>query len=438
MRSNRARPWRNAFKVKNRIRKHLLPLACGAIAAGILASTALAADSPGDDAIQLGDRPLYLIDGMDDGPLKTRLQQCRRGPFRRSDFSIAHRGAPLKFPEHTREAYEAGARMGAGIVECDVTFTKDGELVCRHDECDLATTTDIVATGLNKSCSVPYAGKGSGPRCCASDLSLAEFRTLKGKMESADPEADDAAGFLGGVPAWRAAPDGIRGTLLTLRESIALNEKLGVKHTPELKAGDAERIKRVFGSQDAYAQKMIDEFKQAGVDPSDVFPQSFNLEDIRYWIKNEPAFGSQAVYLDDVDPTANSPRLTLEELKQLRAEGVRILAPPIPSLLEVNESGKIVPSQYARDIRAAGLDIIAWTFERSDLRGGAATAGWYWAFDAQGRAVTKQGDMYLALDVLAREVGIRGMFSDWPATVTYYANCMGAELQQIAPTDEQP
>jgi len=28
------------------------------------------------------------------------------------------------------------------------------------------------------------------------------------------------------------------------------------------------------------------------------------------------------------------------------------------------------------------------------------------------------------LDVLARGVGIRGIFSDWPATVTYYANCM--------------
>ena len=97
-----------------------------------------------------------------------------------------------------------------------------------------------------------------------------------------------------------------------------------------------------------------------------------------------------------------------------------------------------MPSQYARDIRAAGLDIITWTFERSDLRSGAATAGWYWAFDPQGRAIKKDSDMYLALDVLAREAGIRGMFSDWPATVTYYANCMGAELQQIAPMDEQP
>lgn len=29
------------------------------------------------------------------------------------------------------------------------------------------------------------------------------------------------------------------------------------------------------------------------------------------------------------------------------------------------------------------------------------------------------------LDVLAKEVGIRGVFTDWAATVTYYANCKG-------------
>jgi glycerophosphoryl diester phosphodiesterase len=95
-------------------------------------------------AVQLGVRPYYLIEGMDDSRLKRRLQSCANGPFRKTDFSIAHRGAPLQFPEHTRESYEAGARQGAGIVECDVTFTKDGELVCRHAECDLHTTTNIV------------------------------------------------------------------------------------------------------------------------------------------------------------------------------------------------------------------------------------------------------------------------------------------------------
>ncbi len=63
--------------------------------------------------------------------------QCKDGPFRRTDFSVGHRGAALQFPEHTQEAYQAGARMGAGIVECDTTFTKHGDLVCRHAQNDL-------------------------------------------------------------------------------------------------------------------------------------------------------------------------------------------------------------------------------------------------------------------------------------------------------------
>jgi len=41
--------------------------------------------------------------------------------------------------------------------------------------------------------------------------------------------------------------------------------------------------------------------------------------------------------------------------------------------------------------------------------------------------INNSGDMYNVLHVLAQDVGILGIFSDWPATVTYYANCMGIE-----------
>jgi glycerophosphoryl diester phosphodiesterase len=387
----------------------------------------VAASGHARDGVQVGPRPFYLVKGMDEGALKSKLLQCQSGPFYRTDFSIAHRGAPLQFPEHTRESYEAGAKMGAGIVECDVTFTRDGRLVCRHDECDLHTTTNIVATQLNNACTVPYAGPGSAPRCCASDITLAEFRTLTGKMDASNPAAANAAGYLGGTASWRTDLYTGRGTLLTLRESIALNRRLGVKHTPELKSGNPERIAQVFGSQAGYAQAMIDEFRRAGVSPRDVWPQSFNLADVLYWIEHEPRFGRQAVYLDDVDPTANPaiPRLTSAELAAIRGQGVQIFAPPIPALLTVDPSGEIVPSRYAHDIRAAGLDIITWSFERSDLRRGAAFGGFYYGFDPQGLAMKKDSDMYKALDVLARDVGVLGIFSDWPATVTYYANCMG-------------
>lgn len=404
--------------------------ALGAMAMLAAATFAQASDDRGGSggaqaSIQLGPRPFYLIDGMDDGKLKDRLQQCRKGPFFKTDFSIGHRGAALQFPEHTRESYQAAALQGAGIVECDMTFTKDGELVCRHAECDLHTTTNIVNTPLNAKCTTPWA-PGVAPKCCASDLTLAEFKTLTGKMDASNPTATTAEGYLGGTASWRTDLYTGRGTLLTFKESVELNKRLGVKHTPELKSGDPVRINAIFGSQAGYAQKAVDVLKAAGVNPKDVWLQSFDLNDVLYWIEKAPAFGRQAVYLDDIDPTATPPipRLTLAELQDLKARGVRIFAPPMPALLAVN-GNEVVPSQYALDIKAAGLDIITWTFERADLRKGASKAGFYYYFDPTGAAIKKDSDMYKALDVLAKKVRVLGIFSDWPATVTYYANCMG-------------
>ena len=48
--------------------------------------------------------------------------------------------------------------------------------------------------------------------------------------------------------------------------------------------------------------------------------------------------------------------------------------------------------------------------------------GWY--FQTVSSVVSNEGDIYEALDVLAQDVGIIGLFSDWPGTTTYYANCM--------------
>ena len=385
----------------------------------------------GDPAgnVELGPRPFYLVDGMRDGPLKRRLQQCAKGPFYRTDFSIAHRGAPLQFPEHTRESYEAGARMGAGIVECDVTFTRDGELVCRHSECDLHTTTNIVDTPLNAQCSVPWKGpdQSPAPKCCTSDVTLAQYRTLIGKMDASAPAASTARGYLGDTASWRTDLYTGRGTLMSLRDSLALNEAMGVKHAPELKGGDPDRIAQIFGSQASYARKLIDEMRAADVSPSDVWLQSFDKRDILFWLRNAPEFGRQAVFLGSIDATANPPvpRQTPDELRELYQAGLRYFAPPMPLLLDVDAAGEVVPSAYAKDIRRVGLRIITWTFERSDLRAGAGRAGFYYSFDPEGRAIRGDSDMYLALDVLARDVGIDGIFSDWPATVTYYANCMG-------------
>ncbi len=81
---------------------------------------------------------------------------------------------------------------------------------------------------------------------------------------------------------------------------------------------------------------------------------------------------------------------------------------------------KIVPSTYARQARQAGIDLITWTLERS----GPLTGGGGWYYQTVKEVISNDGDMMQVLDVLAQQVGVIGVFSDWPATTTYYANCM--------------
>ncbi|SFI15683.1 glycerophosphodiester phosphodiesterase family protein [Modicisalibacter xianhensis] len=392
--------------------------------------------------ITLGPRPLFLVQDMDEQTqrsreLKSRLLNCaaQRSDWQRTDFSIAHRGAPLQFPEHTKKAYIAGAQMGAGILECDVTFTADKELVCRHYQCDLHATTNILATNLAQKCSVPpefdqngELTNASAVQCCTSDITLAEFKTLKGKMEGADTEARSLEAYMNGTPNWRTDLYAQRGTLMTHAESIELFKAMGVKMTPELKAPS---VAMPFDgmSQADYAQKLVDEYRAANVAPSDVYPQSFELEDVRYWIEHAPEFGKQAVYLDDRYDEEGfdhaNPDTWEPSMQALADEGVNIIAPPLWMLLastpDADESGsRIVPSVYAERAKQAGLDIIAWSFERS----GPLSEDGQWYHRTTDDVIDSDGDKLLTLDVLARDVGVMGLFSDWPATVTFYDNCM--------------
>jgi glycerophosphoryl diester phosphodiesterase len=337
--------------------------------------------------------------------------------------------------------------MGAGILECDVTFTKDGQLVCRHDQCDLHTTTNILLTPLATKCTQSFSPaefdasgartKAASALCCTSDLTLDEFKSLKGKMDAFDPDATTPQQFQGGTATWRTDLYSTGGTLLSHKESIELIRSLGAKFTPEFKGPNRNanlQVEAVFGSQAAYAQAMINDYKDAGIPPKAVFAQSFNRADVLYWIQNEPSFGMQAVFLDDryetmtppLDP--NDPSTWKPTMAELVAQGIKIIAPPMWVLLTA-ENGAIVPSRYAREAKRAGLEIITWTLERSgriveDVLPTKGTASPSFYYQSTLDALHNDGDLMVTLDVLAKRVGILGIFSDWSATVTYYANCM--------------
>jgi len=175
--------------------------------------------------VQLGPRPYWLVDNMDAGPLKNKLASCSEIDFKPSAFSIGHRGGGTLFiPEETVESTKAGQRMGAGVLECDVVFTSDLQLVCRHDQCDLHTTTNIVnIPALNAKCTQPFkkaeAGTPASAKCCTSDITLAEFKTLCGKMDGFNASATTPADFLKGTPNYRTDLYATCGTVLTHKES---------------------------------------------------------------------------------------------------------------------------------------------------------------------------------------------------------------------------
>ena len=106
-------------------------------------------------------------------------------------------------------------------------------------------------------------------------------------------------------------------------------------------------------------------------------------------------------------------------MAEIKAAGGNILAPPIYMMLALDDKKQIVASDYAKAAKAAGLDLIAWSLERD----GPLDKGGGFYHRSVKAAIDRDGDTLTVLDVLAKQVGVRGVFSDWPATTTFYASC---------------
>ncbi|KAK5023418.1 hypothetical protein LTS07_009293 [Exophiala sideris] len=378
--------------------------------------TSIGVPNPVEDYyISLGPRPYYLVNNMTDSALKTKLESCANGPFQITDFTIGHRGgSTLQIPEESVENAMAGARFGAGILECDTSLTADKGLVCRHSLCDLATTTDILLhPNLAAKCAVPFTpANGTHPAnvvCCTTDITTAEYLTLCSKMDGYNASAKTVQDYQIGAPLWRTE----------LYDTCAQS---GADDTVT-----AQYAKYPAGyTQEDYARQFVNTFINKGIDPARVWMQSFNPPDIYLWLEEFPEFGRQAVYLDESGDHPDTYAAAVALLPSIKAKGVNIIAPPFNYLLmEAGPDNQtIVPSSYATTAKAVGLDIITWTFERSGpLDQVKATDQYYYSsiFDA----VHTDGQMYEVLDILVQQVGIKAMFTDWAATVTYYANCFG-------------
>jgi glycerophosphoryl diester phosphodiesterase len=96
-------------------------------------------------------------------------------PESRRPLIIAHRGASGDRPEHSLAAHALAIEQGCDVIEPDLVFSADGELLVRHD-LGLARSTDIADRAAFANRVVAVDG---GRDWLAADLSWAELQQLR-------------------------------------------------------------------------------------------------------------------------------------------------------------------------------------------------------------------------------------------------------------------
>ncbi|MFI8362766.1 glycerophosphodiester phosphodiesterase [Streptomyces sp. NPDC085612] len=94
---------------------------------------------------------------------------------------IGHRGASGYRPEHTFGSYQLALDLGADVVEQDLVPTRDGHLVCRHEN-EIGGTTDVADHPAFASRRTTKTVDGvTVTGWFTEDFTLAELRTLRAK-----------------------------------------------------------------------------------------------------------------------------------------------------------------------------------------------------------------------------------------------------------------
>lgn len=146
------------------------------------------------------------------------------------------------------------------------------------------TTTNIFAIPeLAKKCTKPFVhadlvkGRPASATCCTSDITLTEFKMLRGKMDPPVPTATNATQYLGGTPPFRVDLYSTCDMLMTHKEYIRLIDSFGLKFTPEAKT-PMVKMPYLDWTQEQFAQSIINDYKAVGISPFRVFPQSFLID----------------------------------------------------------------------------------------------------------------------------------------------------------------
>jgi glycerophosphoryl diester phosphodiesterase len=319
----------------------------------------------------------------------------------RRPIVIAHRGASGERPEHTLAAYQLAIAQGADFIEPDLVMTRDGVLVCRHEN-EISGTTDVAArpefADRRKEKTVDnVAALG----WWVEDFTLAELKTLRCKER---------------LPQLRPANTAYDGqeAIPTFAEALALAQSAGVGIYPELKHPTFLREQGL----DPAPAFIADVRAGGGQRAADaMFVQCFEMGALRT-LAQMSSIRWQCVQLVSASggPWDNRDLSYADMLSDsgLRyvAEYARGLGAEKALIIPRDAAGRsAAPTDLVGRARSAGLVVHAWTFRAenfflpAELRRGDAAAADH---------LRQHGDLDAELRAFYA-LGVDGVFSDFPA-----------------------
>jgi glycerophosphoryl diester phosphodiesterase len=317
---------------------------------------------------------------------------------------IAHRGASGERPEHTLAAYELAIAQGADFVEPDLVATKDGVLVCRHEN-EISGTTDVASRPEFASRRTTKSIDGTSTTgWFTEDFTLAEIRTLRARERLPQLRGTAFDGRFG-VPTFDAL-------LALVAATNALPERRG---RPLGVYPETKHPSYFEGLGLALEPRLLEALRRQGLDRANapVFIQSFEVANLR-----RLATLTRVPLIQLIEPQGRPWDFTLGRFARtyadmIRPEGLREIASyargigPHKSLVLPRDGGDhlLPPTTLVRDAHGAGLLVHVFTlraenqFLPAELRRGPSLL-------AIGD-VTAEAELFL-------KAGVDGFFIDQP------------------------
>ena len=315
---------------------------------------------------------------------------------------IGHRGSPAYRPEHTIASYTLAIEMGADYIEPDLVFTKDGQLVVRHEP-DIGATTNVAdhPEFASRQTTRTIDGVIFANTWFTFDFTLAELKTLRAKER------------LPLVRPQNTALDGLF-EVPTFQEVIDLAKAKGVGIYPETK--HPTFFQSLGFSFDA---PLLATLRRNGLDRPDakVFIQSFEVGNLQRLRRETPlpliqlidAAGAPADFVASGDPRTYDDLVTPQGLAEIAtyADGI---GPDKSRIVAGNSAGNPLgqPTTLVRDAHRVGLLLHPFTFRpennflAADFRVGNPSSPEY---------LHARGDQPAEL-ALYYKLGVDGLFAD--------------------------